>query len=70
MTFDHVSRWTWTGLLEVLYIQNIFFFFTNGTDRRQQKWKWVQKHETLKQDNLTEEDEEEEKMTSQINNPR
>lgn len=32
--------------------------------------KMVQKHETLKQDNLTEEEEEEEKQTSQINKPR
>lgn len=52
-----------------IYIQNIFFF-THGTDRREQKWKWVQKHETSKQDNLTEEEEEEEKQTSQINKPR
>lgn len=68
MTFDHVTRWTWTGLLEVSYIQNIFFFYWDRKERAEMKM--AQKHETLKWENLTEEEEEEEEQTSQINKPR
>lgn len=56
------------GLLEVLYIQYMFWDRKEGAEMTMGIETAL--HETIKQDNLTEEEEEEEKQTSQINKPR